>query len=189
MFTKKLGGSVVAMTAVFAFSPAFAAECDQATLDGIADRIVMNVPQLICSTHGGTYYKDPIWQFGKAKKNVDADNCDVQDKLAKQLYVAHNDPPRDRGNPNSKGFREAQGAANALYDNKPVDALLHLNNFLAAIDTDLMTDAIEAGSAKLNPENDDAEDKAKIVRNWAYNPLTGLGWKTEVEACQPAPTL
>lgn len=188
MFIKKLGGSVVAITAVFAFSPAFAAECDQATLDGIAVDIRDYAKQLICEQDGGSFVGYPIWMFGK-KKNEELGGCDVHLKLAQQLYVVHDDPPRDRGNPSNKGFREAQGAANALFDNKPVDALLHLNNFLAAIDTDLTTDDIEAGSAKLNPGNDDAESLAKMARNWAYNPLTGLGWRTEVEACQPDTTL
>ena len=164
MFIKKLGGSVVAITAVFAFSPAFAAECDQATLDGIAVDIRDYAKQLICWKDGGTFTGYPIWMFGK-KKNEELGGCDVHLKLAQQLYVLHDDPPRDRGNPNNKGFREAQGAANALYDNKPVDALLHLNNFLGAIDTDLTTDAIEEGSAKLNPDNADAENLAKAVRD------------------------
>ena len=88
---------------------------------------------------------DPIWQYRGGKKNETLDGCEVHAKLAKQLYVEHEDgePPKDRGNPN-KGFRLAQGAANALLDHKYEDAILHLRNFRETI----------ANNAKLNPDPD-----------------------------------
>ena len=87
---------------------------------------------------------DPIWQYRGGKKNETLDGCEVHANLAKQLYVEHDDPPKDRGNPDNKGFRLAQGAANALLDHKYEDAILHLRNFYETI----------ANNAKLNPDPD-----------------------------------
>lgn len=138
MSIKKLCGSVVAAMGMLVLSaPAMAGDCTD-----VAYAIKTASSNLICSADGWT--GDPIWQW-KGKGDL---GCAVHEKLAKQLFVPHDDPPADRGK--GKGFRLAQGAANALLDGKYEDALLHLQTFW---------DTIEY-NAKLNSDNPDAAAQA-----------------------------
>jgi len=196
MFTKKLGGSVVAMTALFAFGSVYANDPGE-PCHGVAEAIKGATPSLVCVAFGGTFEAmtgdGPIWQFGKTKRDTGLENdgisyesgCEVHSSLAAQLYVAHdpNSPPTNKGSKN--GFREAKGAANSLFDGKFEDALMHLDNFITAIDADPTTDALEQGSAKLSSDPN-AEKNAKQWRDYA------LAWRQQVAypgGCMPAPTL
>lgn len=139
MTIKKIGGTLAVVIATLTFSTAtLAHECSIES-----EKIKMHASWLICARDGGSWEYDAIWQSGKASKKKNAvgdDNCDIQFKLAKQLYVPHDEPPKGRGNGN--GNNTAQGAAGALDDHKFEDALLHLQNFVDTIDN----------AAKLNPD-------------------------------------
>ena len=137
MNIKKIGGSLAVAIVTLSFSTAtLAHECEAES-----EKIKLHADWLICNRDGGQWTHDAIWQSGKAKKrNTTADNCDIQLKLAKQLYVPHDEPPIGRGK--GKGNNTAQGAAGALDDHKFEDAMLHLQNFVDTIDN----------AAKLNPD-------------------------------------
>ena len=171
MFSKKLGGSVVAMTAMLAFNAAVAADnC----LD-IATEIKLKANQLACPPDG-SYAGTEIWQ----KKGKGELGCEVHLTLAQQLYIPFDpdQPPLTKNNPKAKGEAQAvaKGAAAALDDGKVDAALLNLDNFITTIDSDPTTDEI-SGAAKLNPDNAGAEAQARYFRDWA------MGVRTRVESC------
>ena len=142
MNIKKMSGSLVTAISVLALSaPAMAGDCDD-----VADAVEAAANNLICTTDGGVtgWSGDAIWQF-KGKGDL---GCAVHSKLAKQLYVPHDEPPLGRGK--GKGNNVAQGAANALRDHKYEDAIAHLQNFW---------DTIEY-NARLNSDNPDAAAQA-----------------------------
>ncbi|HEY5644107.1 MAG TPA: hypothetical protein VIS31_14665, partial [Woeseiaceae bacterium] len=74
MFIKKLGGSVVAITALFAFGSVYANDPGE-PCHGVAEAIGTATPSLVCIAFGGTfettYGSGPIWQFGKTKRDTD----------------------------------------------------------------------------------------------------------------------
>ena len=175
MNTKKITGGLAAAVAMLGLSGAAVADHDDCA--GVADKIIMKTSWLLCDDNGGQYDFDPIWQFQGKKGN----GCEVHFKLAKQLYVPHDDPPKDRGK--GKGFRLAQGAANSILDHNYESAILHLQNFQETIES----------SAKLNPDPDavfpvksgDVRYTAAELADW---------WKSwaaikedEVAACMPTP--
>jgi len=170
MFTKKLGGSVVAITAMLAFSATVAAE--ECMI--LAEEIEIKANNLICSPDGA-WPAPAIWQ----KKGKGANGCEVHLTLAQQLYVPFDpdQPPLTKKNPKANGDAQAtaKGAAGALRDGKQEDAIVHLTNFITTIDYDEI-DAI-SGAAKLNPDNGDAEAQATYFRDWAK------GMRTRVESC------
>ena len=170
MFIKKLGGSVVAITAMLAFNAAMAAD---SCLD-LATEIALQ-SNLVACPPDGTYTATTIWQ----KRGKGENGCEVHLGLAQQLYIPFdpNQPPLEKKNPKAKGEAQAvaKGAAAALRDRKIEDAVLHLTNFITTIDADPTTDEI-IGAAKLNSENLDAEGQARILRDWA------LGVRTKVES-------
>ena len=173
MFIKKLGGSVVAITAMLAFNAALAAE--PCTL--LAHEIELKAGQLACpGDPNGSWPYAPIWQ----KRGTADFGCEVHLTLAQQLYVPFDpdQPPLTKKNAKAKGEAQAiaKGAAAALYDGKLDAALLHLDNFITTIDADPTTDEI-IGAAKLNSENLDAEAQARYFRDWA------IGMRTRVESC------
>ena len=157
MTIKKIGGTLAVVIATLTFSTAtLAHECEAES-----EKIKMLASWLICDDDSGTWNYDAIWQSGKASKKKIAvgDNCDIQFKLAKQLYVPHDEPPKGRGKGN--GNNTAQGAAGALDDHKFEDALLHLQNFVDTIDN----------AAKLNPEFTPVEkiiDGESVFRDAAW---------------------
>jgi len=177
MFIKKLGGSVVAITAMLAFSAALAAD---SCLD-LADEIANKAGTLICvKDPNGSWPYEAIWQ----KKGKNGDGCEVHLTLGQQLYVPFDpdQPPLTKNNPKAKGDAQAtaKGAAAALRDGKQEAAILHLTNFITTIDYDEI-DAID-GAAKLNPsfgtaEGQNAEAWAMYFRDWAK------GMRTRVESC------
>jgi hypothetical protein len=172
MKTYKIGGVAAALTLLLVGS---VAQADHDACLAEAEEIVMKTSWLVCDDFGGKYVYDPIWQFKGKKGN----GCEVHSKLAKQLYVLHDDPPRDRGK--GKGFRLAQGAANSILDHKFEDAILHLQNFQNTIEE----------SAKLNPDTDaefpeksagvqfTAAELADWWKSWAAN------MESRVAACMP----
>jgi hypothetical protein len=149
MIIKKLGGSFVAAMAILALSaPAMAGDCTD-----VAYAIKAASTNLICGDADANWTGPAIWQW-KGKGEL---GCAVHEKLAKQLFVLHDEPPLGRGK--GKGFRLAKGAANALLDHKYEDALLHLQNFW---------DTIEY-NAKLNSDNPDAAAQAEAQQALAMD--------------------
>lgn len=174
MKTKIFGGAAATLTLLLAGGVAQANDDACAT---IADEIIMKTSWLICDDNGGKYTYDPIWQFKGGKGN----GCDVHFKLAKQLYVPHDSPPDGKGK--GKGFREAQGAANAILDHKYEDAILHLQNFQNTI----------ADAAKLNMDKDAVFPEKPSGERYTAAELADWwkGWaaikESEVAACMPTP--
>ena len=136
MKTKKTISGVAAAVAMLGLSGiAQAEECS-----AIADDIVEKAFEYGCNygefyfydaglAREGEWEWDSIWQW-KGGKN--GDGCKVHLGLISQLYVPHGSPPKGKGN--GKGYRDAKGAANALRDEKPVDAYYHLQNVIDTID-------------------------------------------------------
>lgn len=152
MIIRKLGGSLA--VAILAFSTnAIAGDCT-AQADDIKNQFVK---ELLCTTDGGWWYDTPIWQY-QGKKG---DGCVVHGKLAKQLYVAHddNDPPTNKGGKN--GFREAKGVANSLYDRKFEEALQSLQIFIDTIENDAKPNPAFPGGVPA------AENEAGLWVLWA----------------------
>lgn len=148
MSIKKLSGSLAAAMGLLVLSaPVMADDCAI-----VAEAIKTASSNLICSPEGN-WTGDAIWQW-KGKGEL---GCAVHAKLAKQLYVPHDDPPADRGK--GKGFREAQGAANALFDHKYEDALLHLQKFWDTIEYD----------SRLNRDNPEAAAQAEAQQALAMD--------------------
>lgn len=148
MNIKKIGGSLAVAIVMLSLSAfAQAEECSVVAQD-IEDEAftygcdygeyVFLVTNEDGTTRTGDWRWDSIWQF----KGTRGDGCKVHLGLISQLYVPHGSPPKGKGSSKNNGYRDAQGAANALRDNKPEDALHHLQNVIDTIDN----------SAKLNLE-------------------------------------
>jgi hypothetical protein len=135
MNIKKIGGSLAVATAMLSLSAiAQAEECS-----AIADDIVEKAFEYGCNygefhfydtglAREGEWTWDSVWQW----KGKNGDGCKVHLGLISQLYVPQGSPPKGKGN--GKGYRDAKGAANALRDEKPVDAYYHLQNVIDTID-------------------------------------------------------
>lgn len=172
MNTKKISGAVAALTLLLVGG---VTQADHDACLAEAEEIIIKTDFLLCADDGGQYVYDPIWQF-KGKKG---DGCEVHAKLAKQLFVPHDDPPANQGK--GKGFRLAQGAANAILDHKFEDAILHLQNFQNTIEFNakLNTDPDAEFPFKSTGVRFTAAELADWWKSWAAS------MESRVAACMP----
>ena len=150
MKTMKTGGRLTAIAAMLSLSALAQAEECAAIADDIEDMAFYHICNwgdeaytVIDKKPDGTIRTgewgwDAIWQW-KGKGEL---GCKIHYSIASQLYVPHGSPPKNKGSSKNNGYRQAQGAAAALRDNKLESALLHLQNVIDTIDN----------SAKLNPD-------------------------------------
>lgn len=146
MTIKILSGSLVAAMGMLVLSaPAMADDCDilAGAIETWANDLACDDSKQWVDTDGITQ-DQAIWQY-RGRGSL---GCAVHAALAKKLFVVHDEPPKNRGK--GKGFRLAQGAANALFDHEYEEALLHLQEFW---------DEIEY-SVDLNKKNPDAAAQA-----------------------------
>lgn len=165
MNIKKIGGSFAVAISMLAFNAVAQADCTVESAE-----IKLQADWLLCAKDGGKETQ-AIWQF----KGTKGDGCEVHKKLAKQLYVPHDEPPLGRGK--GKGNNIAQGAANSLDDEKYEDALMHLQTFIDTI----------RESAKLNPKNPDAASDADWWATWAQGMKGRIEGTAVAQGCMPTP--